>query len=136
MKKKVNIKNKKYRKKPFKKIKHKPQGIIHVIKTETNTISTLTDLKGNTKLWISAGTIGIKGSRKSTVYASEAVARKIAQRTIEFGYRNILIKVKGVGFGKTRAIKTIKKEGLRITHIYECTPTPHNGCTRPRKQRK
>ena len=121
-------------KKPL--VKKTPKAIIHFFKTETNAICTLTDLSGNPKAWVSAGSLGIRGSRKSTVYASEAVARALAEKTLHLGFRSIVVKVKGIGFAKTRAVKTLKKEGLHITHIYDVTPTPHNGCRRPRKQRK
>ena len=117
-------------------ILEKPSAIIHFFKTESNAISTLTDMSGNPKAWVSAGSLGIKGSRKSTVYASEAVAKALGEKTLSLGFNKILVKVRGIGFAKTKAIKILKKEGLQITHLYDVTPTPHNGCRLPRKQRK
>jgi small subunit ribosomal protein S11 len=130
------LKYKKYLKKKQKYLKHRPTAIFHFQKTKNNVISTLTDLKGNTIAWVSAGSLGMHGSRKATVYAGEAVAKTLAKKTRAMGIRVVLVKLKGLGYGKNKAINLLKKEGLAVTHIIEKTPTPFNGCRPPKKARR
>lgn len=111
------------------------KGIIHVQSTRNNTILTLTDLQGNCKCWSSAGNIGFKNSRKSTSYAAQAVAEKLASQALNLGFDSVIVKVKGLGYGKLSAIRALSKSKLNVTKIIELTPIPHNGCRPPKKRR-
>lgn len=111
------------------------KGIINVLSTKNNTIITLTDTEGNTKLSLSAGTLGFKNSRKSTTYAAQAIAEQIALRSLQLGINSVIIKVKGLGYGKDTTIRSLYKSNLNITRIIEQTSIPHNGCRLPKKRR-
>ena len=50
-------------------------GVAHVNASFNNTMITITDAQGNTISWSSAGTMGFKGSRKSTPYAAQIVSK-------------------------------------------------------------
>lgn len=115
--------------------KSNEKGIIHIQSTQNNTICTLTDLEGNTKFWSSAGNIGFKNSRKSTSYAAQAVAEYVAAKALNLGFNTVVLKIKGLGYGKLTAIRAIHKSKLNITKICELTPVPHNGCRAPKKRR-
>lgn len=110
-------------------------GIIYIQTTRNNTILTLTDLEGNTKAWASSGTIGFKNSRKSTPYAGQAAAEKLAFRARDLGFSTIQAKVKGIGFSKESVVKTLQKSGLSVIQVENITPLPHNGCRPPLKRR-
>ncbi len=120
------------RKKPKKNI---PYGIAHIKATFNNTIITITDLDGNTIAWASAGTIGFKGSRKSTPFAAQLAAESVAKQAQEHGVRKVDVRVKGPGSGRETAIRTLQTNGLEIGSIKDVTPVPHNGC-RPKKKRR
>lgn len=111
------------------------KGIIHIQSTRNNTIITLTDLQGNCKFWSSAGNIGFKNSRKSTSYAAQAVAEMVATKALNLGFDSVMIKIKGLGYGKFSAIKAFSKSKLNVTKIVELTPIAHNGCRPPKKRR-
>jgi small subunit ribosomal protein S11 len=111
------------------------KGIINIQSTRNNTILTLTDLKGNTKFWSSAGNLGFKNSRKSTSYAAQAVAELVATKALNLGFDSIIIKMKGLGYGKLAAIRVLGKSKLSVEKIVELTPIAHNGC-RPQKKRR
>lgn len=111
------------------------KGIIHIFSTKNNTIITLTDLNGNTKYWTSAGVLGFKNSRKSTTYAAQAAAEQTAQKALNMGFYSVLVKLKGLGYGKDTCIRTLSKSKLVITKIIEQTPIAHNGCRPPKKRR-
>ena len=111
------------------------KGIIHIQSTRNNTILTLTDLQGNCKLWSSAGNIGFKNSRKSTSYAAQAVVEKLATQALTLGYDSVIVKIKGLGYGKLSAIRALSKSRLNVTKILELTPIAHNGCRPPKKRR-
>nr|QGT76926.1 30S ribosomal protein S11 [Micractinium pusillum] len=111
------------------------KGIIHIQSTRNNTILTLTDLQGNCKFWSSAGNIGFKNSRKSTSYAAQAVAEKVASQAFHLGFDSVIVKIKGLGYGKLSAIRALHKSKLSITQIIEVTPISHNGCRPPKKRR-
>jgi len=124
-------------KKPAKKkIKREvAHGVAHVKSTFNNTIITITDVTGATLCWASSGTIGYKGSRKSTPFAAQKAAASVADKAKKFGIREIDVKVKGPGAGRDSAIRTLQASGLTIKSIEDVTPLPHNGC-RPRKKRR
>lgn len=111
------------------------KGIIYIQSTRNNTILTLTDLQGNTKFWSSAGNLGFKNSRKSTSYAAQAVAEIIATKALNLGFNSVIIKLKGLGYGKLSAIRALSKSKLSIEKIIELTPIAHNGCRPPKKRR-
>lgn len=111
------------------------KGIVHIQSTRNNTTITLTDLQGNTKFWSSAGNIGFKNSRKSTKYAAQAVAEKVAIKALQLGFDSLVLKVQGLGYGKLTAIRALSKSKLIITQIIERTPIAHNGCRPPKKRR-
>lgn len=115
--------------------KNKQIGIIFIQSTRNNTIVTLTDLQGNTKSWVSSGSIGFKNSRKSTSYAAQATAEKLVISAINLGFFSVKIIMKGLGYGKQSAVRAIYKSGLKITNIEDRTPLPHNGCRPPKKRR-
>ncbi|MCH8108878.1 MAG: 30S ribosomal protein S11 [Chloroflexi bacterium] len=112
-----------------------PVGRAYIQSTFNNTIITLTDLQGNVLSWGSAGTVGFKGSRKSTAFAAQRAAEDAARKGIEHGLRQIEIYVRGPGAGRETAIRSLQGAGLFVTSIRDVTPIPHNGC-RPRKRRR
>lgn len=112
-----------------------PQGIAHIRATFNNTIITITDLEGNTIAWSSAGSIGFKGSRKSTPFAAQQAAEAAAKRAQEHGMRKVEVRVKGPGSGRETAIRTLQARGLEVGSIRDVTPVPHNGCRQKKKRR-
>lgn len=112
-----------------------PKGIAHVKATFNNTIITITDKNGQVLCWDSAGTIGYKGSKKSTPYAAQRAAENCANKAQKFGMKEVEVRVKGPGAGREAAIRALQAAGLDIKSIADVTPLPHNGC-RPRKRRR
>ncbi len=110
-------------------------GQAHIKSTFNNTIITITDPNGNVIAWQSAGTVGFKGSRKSTPFAAQMAAEACAKVAQEHGVRKVSVFVKGPGSGRETAIRTLQAAGLEIASIQDRTPVPHNGC-RPRKRRR
>jgi small subunit ribosomal protein S11 len=110
-------------------------GIVHIISTFNNTIVTVTDRNGDVLSWTSAGSVGFKGSRKSTPFAAQRAAEVCAERAHKFGVREVEVRVKGPGSGRESAIQALNQAGLTIRSIEDVTPLPHNGC-RPRKKRR
>jgi small subunit ribosomal protein S11 len=110
-------------------------GRAYVQSTFNNTIITLTDPKGNVLAWGSGGTVGFKGSRKSTAFAAQRAADDAARKGQEHGLRQIEVLVRGPGAGREAAIRSLQASGLMVTSIRDVTPIPHNGC-RPRKRRR
>jgi small subunit ribosomal protein S11 len=115
--------------------KNIPQGQAHIHATFNNTIVTITDGRGNTVNWASAGTAGFKGSRKSTPYAAQMAATEAARGASDNGMREVDVFVNGPGPGREAAIRSLAQSGLRVSSITDVTPIPHNGC-RPRKKRR
>lgn len=110
-------------------------GVAHVRATFNNTTVTITDTKGDTLCWASAGTASFKGSRKSTPFAGQMAAQQAAEKAIKFGVKEVDVKVKGPGSGRESAITALQAAGLKIKSIEDVTPLPHNGC-RPKKRRR
>ena len=110
-------------------------GIAHIKATFNNTSVTITDTKGDTLCWASAGTSGFKGSRKSTPFAGQCAAQQAAETARKFGVKDVEVKVKGPGSGRESAITALEAAGLKVKSIEDVTPLPHNGC-RPRKKRR
>lgn len=111
------------------------KGVAHIKATFNNTMVTITDVNGETLCWDSAGTIGFKGSRKSTPFAAQRAAEKCANTAKKFGVSEMEVRVKGAGSGRESAITSLQAAGIRITSIEDVTPLPHNGC-RPAKRRR
>ena len=111
------------------------KAIAHIKATFNNTTVTITDTKGDTLCWSSAGTSGFKGSRKSTPFAGQLAAQQVAEKAIKFGMKEVDVKVKGPGSGRESAITALQSSGLTIKSIEDVTPLPHNGC-RPKKRRR
>ncbi len=110
-------------------------GVAHISATFNNTTVTISDLKGDTLCWASAGTCGFKGSRKSTPFAGQCASQQAAEKAAKFGVREVDVRVKGPGSGRESAITALQAAGLKVKTIEDCTPIPHNGC-RPRKKRR
>ena len=112
-----------------------PRAVVHVQASFNNTIVTFADPNGETLCWDSAGTIGFKGSRKSTPFAAQRAAERAAEKALKMGVREVDVRVKGPGTGRESAIRSLQARGLKIRAIEDVTPLPHNGC-RPRKRRR
>jgi small subunit ribosomal protein S11 len=110
-------------------------GVAHVNASFNNTMITITDAQGNTIAWSSAGTMGFKGSRKSTPYAAQVAAEDAGKKAIEHGMKILEVEVCGPGSGRESALRALQAVGFQITSIRDVTPIPHNGC-RPRKRRR
>ncbi|MCC7011964.1 MAG: 30S ribosomal protein S11 [Planctomycetes bacterium] len=111
------------------------RAVVHVKASFNNTHVTVTDAKGDTISWGSAGIVGFKGTRKSTPFAATRAAEHAAQNAARQGVREVLVKVRGAGSGRESAIRALSNAGLNIIAIEDCTPLPHNGC-RARKRRR
>ncbi|MFO7820095.1 MAG: 30S ribosomal protein S11 [Halanaerobacter sp.] len=110
-------------------------GQAHIKSTFNNTIVTLTDRKGNTISWASAGKLGFKGSRKGTPYAAQVAADDAAQIAMNRGLKEVEVFVKGPGSGREAAIRALQAAGLEVASIQDVTPIPHNGCRPPKRRR-
>ena len=110
-------------------------GQAHIKSTFNNTIVTITDPQGNVIAWNSAGTVGFKGSRKSTPFAAQMAAEACAKTAMEHGVRKVSVFVKGPGSGRETAIRSLQAAGLEVSSIQDKTPIAHNGC-RPCKRRR
>ncbi len=111
------------------------KAIAHIKATFNNTLITITDVNGETLCWDSAGTIGFKGSRKSTPFAAQRAAEKCANTAKKFGVVELEVRVKGAGGGRESAVTALQAAGMRISSIEDVTQIPHNGC-RPAKRRR
>ncbi|RQD77453.1 MAG: 30S ribosomal protein S11 [Candidatus Syntrophonatronum acetioxidans] len=110
-------------------------GVAHIRSTFNNTIITITDLNGNGISWASAGSVGFKGSRKSTPFAAQMAAENAAKAAMEHGLRQVEVVVKGPGAGREAAIRSLQAAGLEVNLIKDVTPIPHNGCRPPKRRR-
>lgn len=110
-------------------------AIAHIHASFNNTIITITDRQGNTLSWATAGGCGFRGSRKSTPFAAQVAAEKAGNAALEFGIKNLEVRVKGPGPGREAAVRSLHSVGFRITSIADVTPIPHNGCRPPKKRR-
>lgn len=111
------------------------RGQAHIQATFNNTIVTLTDNDGNAIAWSSAGSLGFKGSRKSTPYAAQMASEAASKAAMEHGLKSVAVFVKGPGSGREAAIRALQATGLEITSINDVTPIPHNGCRPPKRRR-
>jgi len=122
-----------YKKKKVKRVG--PIGIAHIYSTFNNTIITITTENGDTVSWASGGTVGYKGTKKSTPFAAQLAARQAAEKAIQQGIKEVKVIVKGPGMGRESAIRALRAAGLEITDIKDATPIPHNGCRPPSRRR-
>lgn len=119
-----------------KKIKRKlSKGVVYIRSSFNNTVITLTNLKGDTLAWSSAGASGFKGARKGTPFAAKLAIETILKRCFDFGIVQIKIFITGPGPGRETVIRSLQKVGLQIILIRDITPIPHNGCRPPKKRR-
>jgi len=110
-------------------------AIAHVNSSFNNTLVTITDYQGNTIAWSSSGSMGFKGSRKSTPYAAQLAAEDAGKKASEHGVKIVDIEVQGPGSGRESALRALQIVGFQVNSIRDVTPIPHNGC-RPKKRRR
>ena len=110
-------------------------GIAHVRASFNNTLVTVTDMSGNAVSWSSAGSLGFKGSRKSTPFAATRAGEAAGRKAMEYGMRQIDVYVNGPGSGRESAVRALQSVGLRVNLIRDVTPIPHNGCRPPKRRR-
>ncbi|MCL6107133.1 MAG: 30S ribosomal protein S11 [Actinobacteria bacterium] len=115
--------------------KNIPVGQAHIKTSFNNTIVSLCDREGNVIAWESAGSVGFKGSRKSTPFAAQVTADSCAKKGMENGLKKVDVYVKGPGSGRETAIRSLQAAGLEVMSVKDVTPSPHNGC-RQRKRRR
>ena len=111
-------------------------GQAHIKATFNNTIITITDQDGAVVAWTSGGSVGFKGSRKSTPYAAQVAAEQAARKAGEMGIRKLDVIVRGSGSGRETAVRTLQTMGIEVTGIKDVTPIPHNGCRPPKNRRR
>ena len=116
-------------------IKKVDKGQVHIQSSFNNTLVTITDAQGNAISWSSAGSLGFKGSRKSTPFAAQMAAETAAKAAKEHGLRSVEVFVKGPGAGRESAIRALTNCDLEITMIQDVSPIPHNGCRPPKRRR-
>ena len=110
-------------------------GVAHVNASFNNTMITITDAQGNTISWSSSGSMGFKGSRKSTPYAAQMAAEDAGRKAMEHGVKTLEVNVAGPGSGRESALRALQATGFTITTIRDVTPIPHNGCRPPKRRR-
>ena len=115
--------------------KNVTNAVAHVNSSFNNTVVTITDIQGNAISWSSSGSMGFKGSRKSTPFAAQLAAEEAGKKAMEHGMKHVEVVIKGPGNGRESAIRALGSTGLNITVIKDITPIPHNGC-RPSKKRR
>ncbi|HET9604420.1 MAG TPA: 30S ribosomal protein S11 [Gemmatimonadales bacterium] len=111
------------------------EGVAHVSATFNNVLITITDMRGNTLSWGTAGKAGFKGSKKSTPFAATVAAENCAREAVNMGLRRVHVRVQGPGSGRESAIQALASAGLKVISIRDVTPIPHNGCRPPKKRR-
>ncbi|KGF09293.1 30S ribosomal protein S11 [Clostridiales bacterium S5-A14a] len=111
------------------------KGQAYIQSSFNNTLVTLTDMDGNALSWSSAGSLGFKGSKKSTPFAAQMAAEEATKAAMEHGLKTVEVYVKGPGSGREAAIRALAQAGLEITMIKDVTPIPHNGCRPPKRRR-
>ena len=110
-------------------------GVAHIKSSFNNTLITITDMNGEALCWASSGTVGFKGTRKSTPFAAQRAAEQVAHAAKKYGVVELEVRVKGPGSGRESAVTALQAAGMRIQSIEDVTPIPHNGC-RPAKRRR
>ena len=118
-----------------KKKDHNPNGIVHINSSFNNTIITIADTNGNAVSWSSCGTMGFRGSKKSTPYAAQLATDAAGKKAYDLGLRKLDVKMKGPGSGRESALRALQNIGFSISNIKDVTPLPHNGCRAKKKRR-
>lgn len=111
------------------------EGMVHISATFNNVLITITDLRGNTIAWGTAGKAGFKGSKKSTPFAATVASEQCAREALTLGVRRVHVRVQGPGSGRESAIQALAAAGLQVKSIRDVTPIPHNGCRPPKRRR-
>ena len=115
--------------------KNVSDGIAHVHASFNNTIITITDRQGNTLSWATSGGAGFRGSRKSTPFAAQVAAEAAGRVAVEYGIKNLDVRIKGPGPGRDSSVRALNALGIKILSLSDVTPVPHNGCRPPKKRR-
>ena len=115
--------------------KNVAEGIAHIHASFNNTIITITDRQGNALSWATSGGAGFKGSRKSTPFAAQVAAERAGRQAVEYGVKNLEVRIKGPGPGRESAVRALNALGMKIMSISDVTPIPHNGCRPPKRRR-
>ncbi|MGS1034463.1 30S ribosomal protein S11 [Burkholderia glumae] len=115
--------------------KNVAEGVVHVHASFNNTVITITDRQGNALAWATSGGQGFKGSRKSTPFAAQVAAESAGRVAMEYGVKNLEVRIKGPGPGRESAVRALHGLGIKITAISDVTPIPHNGCRPPKRRR-
>ena len=110
-------------------------GIVHIKSSFNNTIVTISDISGNAVSWSSSGSMGFRGSKKSTPYAAQIATDAAGKKAYDNGLRKLDVLMKGPGSGRESALRALQNIGFIINNIKDVTPLPHNGC-RPKKKRR
>jgi small subunit ribosomal protein S11 len=110
-------------------------GVVFINATFNNTIISITDANGDVAAWESAGSIGYKGSRKSTPFAAQLAMERCCEKAAKLGLKECEVRVRGPGAGRESAVRALINTGITVKAISDITPLPHNGC-RPRKKRR
>ena len=92
-------------------------GVAHVNSSFNNTKILISDVQGNAIAWSSAGTMGFKGSRKSTPYAAQIAAEDAGKKAQEHGVKTLEVEVQGPGSGRESALRALAAIGFNITSI-------------------
>lgn len=111
------------------------EAVAHIHASFNNTIVLITDRQGNAVSWATAGSVGFKGSRKSTPFAAQVAAEKAATQAAEHGVKTLEVRVKGPGPGRESAVRSLNAAGFKVANITDVTPIPHNGCRAPKRRR-
>lgn len=113
-----------------------PNGQLHIQATFNNTVISFADKNGNVLASSSAGANGFRGSKKSTAYAAQIAAEKVAEiAKNQFGVKSVDVFIKGVGMGRDAAVRVMTSYGILVDSIKDKTGVPHGG-VRPRKERR
>ena len=110
-------------------------GVAHINSSFNNTKILISDAQGNAIAWSSAGTMGFKGSRKSTPYAAQMAAEDAGKKAQEHGMKTLEVEIQGPGSGRESALRALSAVGMVVTSIRDVTPMPHNGCRPPKRRR-
>lgn len=112
------------------------KGVAHIHASYNNTIVSISGMDGKVIAWASAGSIGYSGGRKSTPFAAQLAAEKVAKTCLDRGLKIVDVNVKGPGPGRESAIRSLQAAGLKISSLTDVTPIPHNGCRPQKRPRK
>ena len=110
-------------------------AVCHVQASFNNTIITMTDRQGNALSWATSGGAGFRGSRTSTPFAAQVAADKAGRAALDYGVKNVEVRIKGPGPGRESAVRSLNAIGYKVINIIDVTPIPHNGCRPPKKRR-